>query len=548
MHIDSCTTKTANGTYTRHLLRDSYRDEQGRPRHHTLLNISDWPIEQIEAFKLVLRHKGQINNFGSLEEIQLQQGASVGAIFTLHKIAKDIGLVKALGDSQPAKMALWQVFARIIDQGSRLSAVRLAAMHAVTEVLGVSDFSEDALYANLDWLEAHQSEIENALFALRHKGQQELYLYDVTSSYLEGQENELAAYGYNRDKKSGKKQVVIGLLCDSEGNPINIEVFEGNTGDTKTFASQIRKVSERFGGQGVTFVGDRGMIRSKQMEELQAEGFHYITAITRPQLQKLISEDFIQLSLFDEDIKEVADESGVRYILRKNPQRALEIRQNREEKLKLLQSKAEYYHQYLAEHKRAQVGTVQNRLQGMAMRLKLSPWVTIGVIDRAVAVKIDEEKYQEAIELDGCYVLKTDLSQMVASAQVVHARYKDLAQVEWAFRTMKTTHLDVRPVFVRKATRTRGHVLVVMLAYLIMAELTKRWKDCEVTAQEGIKALTTLCLQTIIVGEKTLPGAIPKPNPVVTKLLSAAQIRMPVSIKPIDNKVATKNKLPKHRK
>lgn len=548
MHIDSCTTKTANGTYTRHLLRDSYRDEQGRPRHHTLLNISDWPIEQIEAFKLVLRHKGQINNFGSLEEIQLQQGASVGAIFTLHKIAKDIGLVKALGDSQPAKMALWQVFARIIDQGSRLSAVRLAAMHAVTEVLGVSDFSEDALYANLDWLEAHQSEIENALFALRHKGQQELYLYDVTSSYLEGQENELAAYGYNRDKKSGKKQVVIGLLCDSEGNPISIEVFEGNTGDTKTFASQIRKVSERFGGQGVTFVGDRGMIRSKQMEELQAEGFHYITAITRPQLQKLISEDFIQLSLFDEDIKEVADESGVRYILRKNPQRALEIRQNREEKLKLLQSKAEYYHQYLAEHKCAQVGTVQNRLQGMAMRLKLSPWVTIGVIDRAVAVKIDEEKYQEAIELDGCYVLKTDLSQMVASAQVVHARYKDLAQVEWAFRTMKTTHLDVRPVFVRKATRTRGHVLVVMLAYLIMAELTKRWKDCEVTAQEGIKALTTLCLQTIIVGEKTLLGAIPKPNPVVTKLLSAAQIRMPVSIKPIDNKVATKNKLPKHRK
>ncbi len=198
------------------------------------------------------------------------------------------------------------MLARAIDQGSRLSAVRLAGVHAACDVLDLDRFDEDDLYANLDWLAAHQAEIERRLFAHRH-GQQKpaLFLYDVTSSYLEGTRNELAAFGYNRDKKRGKRQIVIGLLTDAEGMPLSVEVFPGNTADPATFRSQVRKVAERFGGGEVTFVGDRGMIKSSQVEDLAGHGFHYITAITKPQIETLLRQGVLQLGLFDATLAEV---------------------------------------------------------------------------------------------------------------------------------------------------------------------------------------------------------------------------------------------------
>ena len=202
----------------------------------------------------------------------------------------NLGIVAALGTSQDAKQAAWQVLARVIDQGSRLSAVRLAATHAACDVLGLESFNEDDLYVNLDWLHEHQTEIEDRLFRLRHPdGKAKLFLYDVTSSYLEGVKNELGAFGYNRDGKRGKLQIVVGLLCDEDGWPLSIEVFPGNTTDTKTFGSQVRKAARRFGGGNVTFVGDRGMIKGPQINLLgeQEEDFHYITAITKPQIEAL---------------------------------------------------------------------------------------------------------------------------------------------------------------------------------------------------------------------------------------------------------------------
>ena len=202
-----------------------------------------------------------------------------------------MGIEGALGTSRQGKLALWQVIARVIDQGSRLSAVRLAGSQAACDVLGLESFNEDDLYANLDWLAEHQGAIEDRLFRAMAGGCGDspgLYLYDVTSSYLEGECNELSAFGYNRDGKKGKRQVVIGLLCDGVGRPLSIEVFAGNTQDAATLASQVRKVAERFGGGAVTFVGDRGMIKGKQVEDLAEHGFHYITAITKPQVESLL--------------------------------------------------------------------------------------------------------------------------------------------------------------------------------------------------------------------------------------------------------------------
>ena len=327
MFIDDATFTRNGKTYRRVLLRNSYR-LNGQVRHDTLANLSHCSDDEIRAIKLALKHKGQLSQLGNLHaEISTQQGLAVGAVWVLHQLAQQLGLVKALGQSRPAKLALWLVLASVIAQGSRLSAVRLAQQHAVCDLLSLEAFNEDDLYQAMDWLDARQSTIEAALFSHRYAtaGQTPtLYLYDVTSSYLEGEQNELGEYGYNRDGKKGKKQIVIGLLTDEEGWPITVEVFAGNTQDPKTFKAQIDKLVQRFGVKQVTLVGDRGMIKTTQINDLKDEGFHYLTAITKPQIEALLKMDILQWSMFDEDLVEVTTEE-VRYIVRRNPQRAEEL-------------------------------------------------------------------------------------------------------------------------------------------------------------------------------------------------------------------------------
>ncbi len=248
--------------------------------------------EEIAAIELALKHKDDLSVLGSMNDLEIKEGPSIGALWAIHRTALGLGLVKALGSDFQGKLALWQVLARALDQGSRLSATRLARELPTAEVLGMSrGFDEYDLYENLTWLAGRQETIENRLFAQRWpSGPPELFLYDVTSSYLEGDHNELAAWGYNRDKKRGKKKIVIGLLCDQDGRPVSTEVFEGNTTDLQTFESQVKKAARRFGCERVTFVGDRGMIKSGQIEGLSKAGFHYITAITKPQIRSMIKK------------------------------------------------------------------------------------------------------------------------------------------------------------------------------------------------------------------------------------------------------------------
>jgi len=209
-------------------------------------------------------------------------------------------------------------------------AVRLAQVEAACDVLGMRrGFDENDVYANQRWLSERQGRIEDCLFKRRNGGRApELFLYDVTSTYLEGEKNAFGDYGYSRDGKKGKKQIVVGLLCDEEGEPVSTEVFRGNPAkggtDAATFASQVRKAAERFGCRRVRFVGDRGMIGSGQIEQLSQEGFHYITAITKPQIEALANQGVIQMDMFDEELFEAQD-GGVRYILRRNPCRAEEM-------------------------------------------------------------------------------------------------------------------------------------------------------------------------------------------------------------------------------
>ena len=549
MHLDTSTTKQGDKTYTRYLLRESYREGK-KVRHRTIANLSKCKPEEIEAIRLALRHKKDLSQLtGQGKEVFLKQGQSVGAVWLLYAIARQLGIVEALGTTRHGKLALWQVIARAIDQGSRLSAVRLAATHAACDVLGLDKFDEDDLYDNLDWLSENQSVIEQRLFkGMRRAQEPGLFLYDVTSSYLEGTQNELSAFGYNRDGKKGKRQVVIGLLCDETGVPLSVEVFPGNTQDPSTFASQIKKVAERFGGGEVTFVGDRGMIKSKQIEELKMQGFHYITAITKPQVESLLKAGVLQMSLFDQGLAEVQTNDGVRYVLRRNPVRTEEIRKSREEKLLSLQGMVDQQNKYLKEHKQAKVQTALKRTHAKCLRLKLSGWVSAMAEERQIVLHIDEEALTEEAKLDGCYVLKSDLSTETATKETIHDRYKDLSFVESAFRSSKTVNLELRPIHVRLATRTRGHVFVVMMAYRIIHELAGRWQHLDVTVAEGIAELSTLCANEVSFNGKEKCNQIPAPRDSVKNLIEAANIKLPSVLPSRGVIVTTKKKLTSRRK
>lgn len=547
MYVD---VSKSQGKYTRYLLRESYR-EKGKVKHRTVANISQCSEEEIEAIRLALKHKKDLAALVSLDnDISLRQGLSVGAVWLVYDMARQLGITDALGSSRQGKLALWQVIARVIDQGSRLSSVRLAGGHAVCDILGLSSFDEDDLYNNLDWLCEKQSVIENRIFKTMHpEGQPGLFLYDVTSSYLEGTQNELAAFGYNRDGKKGKRQIVIGLLCNEDGKPLSIEVFTGNTQDPKTLASQIDKVAQRFGGSEVTFVGDRGMIKTHQVEDLLGHGFHYITAITKPQIESLLAKGAIQMSLFDQELAEAVSEDGVvRYVLRRNPVRAQEIDKSRRNKLASLNKEVQKQNEYLAEHPGAHVDVALRRIDERCKKLRLSKWATPSASERNIFITIDEEALQEEAKLDGCYVLKTDLTKDTMNKETVHARYKDLALVEWAFRTSKTVELEMRPIYVRLADRTRGHAFVVMLAYRIIQELAQRWHNIELTVEEGLKELTTLCATEMVVKGRPCCNKIPEPRSMVRDLLKAAKVRLPDALPCSGIRVATRKKLVDQRK
>ena len=548
MYIDTSHIIRGGKTYTRHLLRESYR-ANGKVLHRTLANVSHCSAPEIEAIRLALRHKEDLEHLGTIQDaMTLKQGLSFGAVWTVYHVARRLGIEKALGTTREGKLALWQVIARVIDQGSRLSAVRLARSHAACDVLGLGTFDEDALYENLDWLASAQAAIEDRLYVRRTQTKPiNLFLYDVTSSYVEGTQNALAAFGYNRDGKKGKRQIVIGLLCDEDGHPVSIEVFPGNTQDPQTFAGQINKVKARFGVHAITFVGDRGMIKGQQIDDLAQQGLHYITAITKPQIEKLLKQGTLQMDLFDQELAEVLADEGIRYVLRRNPVRAQEVRDTRHAKLAKLQAQVAKKNHYLTDHPRANAQGAVQKLVASATQLRIADWVELTLEERSITLTVNASVQQEEAKLDGCYVLKTDLTPQQANKELVHDRYKDLASVEHAFRTCKTAHLEVRPIFLRLEARTRAHAFVVMLAYQIIQYLTSCWSTFDLTVEEGLQALATLCLVEVAPKNAASYHCIPTPLDTIAALLHRADIKLPKAFSLSGTRVSTKKKLQSER-
>jgi hypothetical protein len=549
MYVDISTIRRNGKSYTRYLLRQSYR-EAGKVKHRTLANLSACSKAEIDAICLALRHKHDLTPLGAgPDQLSLHQGLSVGALWLVRDLAQQLGIVRALGTTRAGTLALWHVIARVIDQGSRLSAVRLAGAHAVCEVLGLAPFTEDDLYDHLDWLEQHQATIEDRLARQHprapHPG---LFFYDVTSSYVEGDKNELAAFGYNRDGKRGKRQIVIGLLCNAAGAPLSIELFRGNTQDPKTVAAQIHKVAHRFGGGEVIFVGDRGMLKSPQLAALRRQGLHYITAMTKPQITRLLKHGVLHPECFADEVTEVTIADHLRYVCRRNPLRAQEMRETRDAKYGRLQQAVGHQNQYLTEHPRAKVEVARRKLQTQCEKWQMAAWASVVAQDRTLSLVVDAAAKTAAATLDGCYVLKTDLTTAQMPQETIHERYKDLALVESAFRSCQTVHLEMRPVYVRLATRTRAHAFVVMLAYSIIKELAVRWHTLNITVEEGIKELAQLCCIEVHLAGQAPSHEIPVPRELSRQLLEAAQVRLPRVLPAKGMVVATKKKLQKKRK
>ena len=555
MYIERVKSRQGDKVYTQVLLRESYRErgETGsKVKKRTLLNLTKYPESVIKTIDLALKHKDSPDELdhllsGSVKQIQ---GRSVGALWVLLHVCRELGLDKIIGSSRHGLLCLWMVMARLLDQGSRLSAVRLAEEHAVCELLGIDPFTEDALYQSLEWLCEQQDAIEQKLFKKTYlKQAPTLFLYDVTSSYLEGDQNELGDWGYNRDKKRGKKQIVIGLLCSDDGTPVSVRVFKGNTTDLKTFSAQIEKTAKEFGCRQVTMVGDRGMIKSAQIEEIKEAGFHYITAITKPQVRAMLNSGVLQLGLFDSDLCEVEHE-GIRYILRRNPLRAVELATSRARRISAVQVFAEQQNRYLADHPGADAFKAIQRVWEKSSKLQVDGFMKTTCPERTIKVEIDEQYLAQVQELDGCYALKTDLPIEDVPAQTVHERYKDLTQVEQAFRTCKTGHLEVRPIYVRKESRTRGHVFIVMLAYLVRRQLAKGWRDLDVTVEEGLKKLSTLCAVEHEIDGRQTGGmlSVPQPRSSIAQLFSALAITPPSALPRHGGRVASRKKLSGRRK
>ena len=362
----------------------------------------------------------------------------------------------------------------------------------MAEVLGIGQFDEDDLYEALDWLAANQERMENTLYrtCLNKVGKPPvLVLYDVTSSYLEGECNELAEYGHNRDGKKGKKPIVIGLLTADDGEPLAVKVFTGNTADPVTVADQVEILKNRFKIEELVFVGDRGMVKSKGKAALTDKRFKYITALTDPQVRKLLKKDLIQLGLFEETAQEV-ELGELRFVLRRN-EAVLRKETNRgRDKLRKLSQLVEERNAFVKDSQRAEPQAGLGQLNAWAKRHKLSSFVTLSLEERLLRVVVDDEQKAEAALLDGCYVIETDVSKEKMDTLTVDQRYHDLQKVERNFRNMKTFLLELRAIFVRKKSRTIGHVFATMLALKLSRELEACLKQAFGTTDESDNALT----------------------------------------------------------
>ena len=463
--------------YVTHLLRRSWR-EGGKVRNETVGNLSHLPEEVVELVRLALKGERFVA-FG--ERFAIERSLPAGHVEAALLMARRLELSRLLdrSPSRERQLCLAMVVQRVVAPGSKLAMSRAFSQSTLAAEVGVEGCDEDELYAALDWLLSRQQRIERAL-ARRHLEEGTLVLYDVSSSSFEGRSCPLARRGYSRDGKRGTPQIVYGLLCDRRGCPVAVEVFEGSLHDDKTLPSQIEKLRARFGLGSVIVVSDRGMVTKANLELLrQTDGAAWITALKAPQVKKLVKDGQLQLSLFDEqNLAEIASEElypGERLVVCRNPLVQAERARKREDLLAATE-------RALAEIQgRVEQGTLQGRAEiGLATGAVWNRWrvkkhFDVEITDNSLAFQRKHQQIEHEAALDGIYVLRTSVPEDELAAPEVVRAYKQLKEVERAFRTLKGP-LELRPIHHRLEDRVKAHVFLCMLAYYLAWHLRQAWK------------------------------------------------------------------------
>jgi hypothetical protein len=463
--------------YEAHLLRRSYR-EGGKVRNETLANLSRLPRETIELVRRSLRGDEFLS---AAEAFEVERSLPHGHVAAVLAMARRLELSRLLDGaaSKQRSRVLAMICQRVLEPGSKLACTRQLAQSTLAEELGVEGSDADDLYAALDWLGERQQRIEDAL-ARRHLRAGELVLYDVSSSYFEGRSCPLAKRGYSRDRRRGSLQIVYGLLCDQEGRPVAVEVFEGSLHDDKTVPSQVEKLRGRFGLTRLVLCLDRGMVTEANLEALRSEGIAWITALKAPRVKKLARAQVLQPSLFDQlNLAEIEspDYPGERLVVCRNPLVADDRRRRREELLAATERELAPIKQRVEQGTLAGKDKIGLAVGAVANKYKVRKHFLLEIDHERFDYRRNQERIAEEAALDGIYVLRTNAPTNELSGAEVVRSYKQLAEVERAFRTLKSIELEIRPINHRHEQRVRAHVLLCMLAYYLEWHLRRTWAE-----------------------------------------------------------------------
>ena len=465
------------------LLREGWREGK-RVRKRTLANLTSWPAEKVETLRRLLKNEPLVSRDDAFDITRsLPHGHVAAVLGTLHKLRLERTIASATSPERNRVLAL--ITARILAPGSKLATARglaeATARDSLASVLELGKIDEDDLYAAMDWLLERQDSIERRL-AKRHLADGALVLYDLTSSYLEGRHCALAKHGYSRDGKRGKLQIEFGLLCNHEGCPVAVEVFDGNTADPMTVGAQIDKLRQRFGLNRVVLVGDRGMLTEARIrEEVEPAGLDWISALRSSAIRQLVELGTLQMSLFDEtDLVELRCDAypGERLMVCRNPLLAAERARKREVLLQATEGLLDRIVTATQRDKRRLTGQdkIGMRVGKVIGKYKMAKHFELDIAETSFSYRRKPESIAAEAALDGLYIVRTSLPATELDATQTVRAYKSLSAVERAFRSFKTVDLKVRPIYHYASDRVRAHIFLCMLAYYVEWHMRARLK------------------------------------------------------------------------
>lgn len=472
------------------LVQYSYRDEQGTPRHKTVVSLSKLPEIVVKVIDETLK-RGDTSILEELvpkSQIHFKYSFNIGAVFAAFCVLVQLNIIAVLtqflSKSSSLIITAFIIERMIAEKPASISAMQREFSESPSYyILGSPPVPHlNSWYQAFDKLEAAREKMLIDLYA-RKPVVDKVFLYDITSSYFEGDKSPLGEYGYNRDGKKGKKQVVIGVICDSVGRPVWCDVYKGNTPDQNTVQQQLINLKSKLGVKEFIFVGDRGMVTNARIEELGKDGwwdtFSYVTALKRQEIFQLIDDRShpMQPELFDHrDLVEL-EHNGERYVLCHNPYKCDADRQVRERLLEKTEEKLKMIRESVKSGRLKASDKIARRLYR---------WINKWNMERFFIVQYDEgqfefERKESEIDryrsLDGCYVIRANVSSESLTKAELQTQYKDLKHVEQAFRTMKTTNIQMRPIRVWTEQHVRGYIFGCFLAYSATWEIRHRLSE-----------------------------------------------------------------------